>query len=72
MGIEELLQSFESNTKSPKHRYDEFLAHVYSTFEKYISSCDTGRKMNKYKKMRAKVLKYILPNEKSIISNLSK
>jgi len=70
--IDELLQSFESKTKSSKHRYNEFLAHVYATFEKYISSCNSGKKMNKYKEMRAKILKYILANEKSIILNLSK
>lgn len=70
--ILELIQSFESNTKAPRLRYNEFLAHVYTTFDKKISMCKTDRIMNKYKKMKISILKYIVANEKEIISNLSK
>ena len=70
--IDELLQSFESKTKAPGFRYNEFLAHVYLVFDKQMSMCRTNRMMNKYKKMRMEVLRYIVANEKSIISKLSK
>ena len=32
--ILELIQSFESKTKAPRLRYNEFIAHVYTTFDK--------------------------------------
>ena len=70
--IDELLQSFESTTKITKGKYNEFLAHVYLVFDKQIAMCRTDRMMNKYKKMRMEVLRYIVANEKSIISKLSK
>ena len=69
---DELLQSFETKTKAPGFRYNEFLAHVYLVFDKQMSMCRTDRMMNKYKKMRMEVLRYIVANEKSIISKLSK
>ena len=70
--IDELLQSFESTTKITRGKYNEFLAHVYLVFDKQITMCRTDRMMNKYKKMRMEVLRYIVANEKSIISKLSK
>ena len=70
--IDELLQSFETKTKAPGFRYNEFLAHVYLVFDKQISMSRTDRMMNKYKKMRMEVLRYIVVNEKSIIKRLSK
>ena len=70
--IDELLQSFESTTKITKGRYNEFLAHVYLVFDKQITMCRTDRMMNKYKKMRMQVLRYIVANEKSIIKRLNK
>ena len=70
--IDQLLQSFETKTKAPGFRYNEFLAHVYLVFDKQMSMCRTDRMMNKYKKIRMEVLRYIVANEKSIISKLSK
>ena len=70
--IDELIQSFEASTKITRGRYNEFLAHVYHVFDKQITMCRTDRMMNKYKKMRVEVLKYIVANEKSIIKKLSK
>ena len=70
--IDELLQSFESTTKITKGRYNEFLAHVYLVFDKQMSICRTDRMMNKYKKMRMEVLRYIVAHEKEIIKRLSK
>jgi len=70
--ITELLQSFETDSKAPKRKYNDFLAHVYTTFDKHISLCKSDKMMNKYKKMRNSVLSYIVANEKSIIKKLSK
>ena len=70
--IDELLQSFETKTKAPGFRYNEFLAHVYLVFDKQMSMCRTDRIMNKYKKMRTEVLRYIVAHEKEIIKRLSK
>ena len=70
--IDELLQSFETKTKAPGFRYNEFLAHVYLVFDKQIAMCRADRMMNKYKKMRMEVLNYIVAHEKEIIKRLSK
>ena len=70
--IDELLQSFETKTKAPGFRYNEFLAHVYLVFDKKMTMCRTDRMMNKYKKMRMEVLSYIVAHEKEIIKRLSK
>ena len=70
--IDELLQSFESTTKTTKGKYNEFLAHVYLVFDKQIAMCRTDRMMNKYKKMRMEVLRYIVAHEKEIIKRLNK
>jgi hypothetical protein len=70
--ITELLQSFETDSKAPKRKYNEFLAHVYTTFDKHISLCKSDKMMNKYKKMRMEVLRYIVAHEKEIIKRLNK
>ena len=70
--IDELLQSFEASAKNIKGRYNEFLAHVYVVFDKQITLCRTDRMMNKYKKMRMEVLRYIVVHEKEIIKRLNK
>ena len=68
--VAELLQSFETDSKSPRLKYNDFLAHVYTSFDKYISLCRSDRMMNKYKQMRNSVLGYIAINEKEIIKRL--
>ena len=70
--IDELLQSFETKTKAPGLKYNEFLAHIYLVFDKQMTMCRTDRMMNKYKKMRTEVLRYIVAHEKEIIKRLSK
>ena len=70
--IQEIINSFESTSKNRKQKYNDFLAHVYTTFDKHISLCKSDKMMNKYKKMRNSVLSYIVANEKSIIKKLSK
>jgi hypothetical protein len=70
--ITSLIKTFETNNKNKKDRYKEFLSHVYTTFDKKISLCKTDRMMNKYKKMRDSILRYIVVQEKQIIKELSK
>jgi len=70
--VAELLQSFETDSKTTKRKYNDFLAHVYTTFDKKISLCRKDAEMNKYKKMRATVLRYIVANEKAIQSEICK
>ena len=70
--IQDIIQSFESPSKSRGARYNDFLAHVYTTFDKHISLCKKDREMNKYKKMRNSVLNYIVANERAIKSEICK
>jgi len=66
--LTELLQAFEPDSRSPKMRYNEFIVFVYKNFEDRMPSTNS----DKYIKMRNTVLSYIVANEKSITSNLSK
>jgi hypothetical protein len=66
----QLLQSFESDSKTRTGKYNDFLAYVYMTFDKHISLSKSDRNMNKYKKMRNSVLSYIVANERAIRSKL--
>lgn len=70
--IKELIHSFESPSKSRSARYNDLLAHIYMIFDKKISLCRTDKEMNKYKKMRNSVLRYIVANEKVITSEICK
>lgn len=70
--INDMVKSFESPSKTRKQKYNDFLAHVYMTFDKKISLCKKDREMNKYKKMRTDVLKYIVANERAITAEICK
>lgn len=68
----DIISSFETESKSRKQKYNDFLAYVYTTFDKKISLCKRDSEMNKYKKMRTSVLRYIVANEKAIQSEICK
>jgi len=70
--ILELIQSFETDAKTSKRKYNDFLAHVYCVFDKRISLCTANVAMNKYKKMRASILRYIVANERVITTEICK
>jgi len=70
--IQDIINSFESPSKNRHQRYNDLLAHIYMTFDKRISLCKTDREMNKYKKMRTSVLRYIVANERVITSEICK
>jgi hypothetical protein len=70
--IVKLLKSFETDSKIPKRKYNDFLAHVYIIFDSQIASCKSDKIMNKYKKMRNDILKYIVANERAITTEICK
>ena len=70
--VKEIIDTFETTSKSKSARYNDLLAHVYMTFDKKISLCKTDREMNKYKKMRNSVLSYIVANERAITTEICK
>ena len=70
--VKELIKTFETTSKSRSARYNDLLAHVYMTFDKKISLCKSDREMNKYKKMRTSVLRYIVANERAITTEICK
>jgi len=70
--IQDIINSFETSSKTKRDRYSDFLAHVYMIFDKKISLCRKDREMNKYKKMRASILQYIVANERKIITQICK
>lgn len=70
--ILEIISSFESRSKTKASKYEDFLAHVYKTFEDKINSCKVEKLKNKYKMMRVDALKYIVANEKAVATEIFK
>lgn len=70
--IKEIINSFESSSKIPKRKYNDFLVHVYRTFDEKILSCKKNKMIDKYKKMRLSILNYIVANEKIITAEICK
>ena len=70
--IVDIINSFESNSKTRTSKYKEFLAYVYKTFENKITSSREKKIKNKYKKIRLSVLQYIITNEKEITTEICK
>jgi len=68
--IVDIINSFETNSKTRTSKYKDFLAHVYKTFENKITSSREKKIKNKYKKIRLSILEYILTNEKEITSKI--
>ena len=70
--IDELFDSFETKSKNPKEMFNDFLYHVFVSFESMIKSKKHKRKSNKYIQMRQKIINYIIANEKAIMLKLSR
>ena len=70
--ILDIIKSFESKSKSKSQKYRDFLAYVYSTFDKKINICKAIKLKNKYIKMRQSALEYIIVNEKDIKNKIYK
>ena len=70
--VKELLQSFETDSKAPKRKYNEFLTHIYTIYDKKIALCRSDSIKNKYIKERNSVLEYIVKNKKVIQNQFDK
>ena len=70
--VKELLQSFETDSKAPKRKYKDFLAYIYTIYDKKIALCRSDSIKNKYIKERNSVLEYIVKNKKVIQNQFDK
>tara|TARA_Y100000114_G_scaffold105188_1_gene98480 strand:+ start:1574 stop:1798 length:225 start_codon:yes stop_codon:yes gene_type:complete len=68
--IKELIQSFESKSVNRKERFNDFLYHVYLSFERLIKNKKLRRKSNKYIQMRQKLINYLIANERTVTMKL--
>jgi hypothetical protein len=68
--ISQLIQSFESDTRNPKDKFNQFLIYVFFTFDKRIRNIKTDKSKDKYKKMKNNVLQYIATHKREIIAQL--
>lgn len=70
--ILELIQSFETDSKTPKTKYKDFMAYVYITFDNKINYSKSQSIKNKYIKIRKDFLQYVVANERAITFEISK
>ena len=70
--IDELFNSFETKSKNKRQIFNDFLYHVFTSFETIINNKKHKRKSDKYKQMRQKIINYIIANEKAIMLKLSR
>lgn len=70
--IDELFNSFETKSKNKRQIFNDFLYHVFTSFETIINNKKHKRKSDKYKQMRQKIINYIIANEKTIMLKLSR
>jgi hypothetical protein len=68
--IVDIINSFESDSKTRTSKYKDFLAYVYKTFEDKINYSKRKNMKDKYKKIRLSVLEYIIINKKEITSKI--
>ena len=68
--ISQLVQSFESDTRNPKDKFNQFLIYVYFTFDKRIRNIKSEKTKNKYKKIKQNVLQYILSHKSDIVKQI--
>lgn len=68
--IDELILSFEADSKKIKSKYDQFLIHVYFAFDKKIKLTDNRKVQDKYKNVRKTILSYIMSHKPEIMKKL--
>ena len=68
--ISQLIQSFESDTRNPKDKFNQFLFYVFFTFDKRIRNIKIDKSKDKYKKIKNNVLQYIATHKREIITQL--
>ena len=70
--IDELFASFETKSKNQRQRFNDFLYHVFISFEKIIDGKKHKRKSDKYIQMRQKIINYLIANENVVMMKLCK
>ena len=68
--IDQLIDSFESNSKNKKQIFNDFLYYCFITLEKFIKSEKRKRKKNKYIIMRQNLINYLIANERRVTTKL--
>jgi hypothetical protein len=68
--IQDLINSFESDCRNSKDRYDQFISYLYVTFEKKIKFAKSPTLKDKYKQIQKNSLQYIVANKREIINKL--
>jgi hypothetical protein len=66
----DLINSFESDSKKSREKYQQFLIYVYNTFDKKIKVTKSDKLKNKYNQIRKSILQYIVANKKNIINKI--
>ena len=70
--INKLFDSFETKSKNQRQKFNDFLYHVFTSFDGIIDGKKHKRKSDKYIQMRQKIINYIIANEKAIMLKLSR
>ncbi len=70
--IDELFNSFETKSKNRRQIFNDFLYHVFTSFETMINNKKHKRKSDKYKQMRQKIINYLIANENAVTMKLCK
>ena len=70
--IDELFDSFETKSKNKRQIFNDFLYHVFTSFERLINSKKHKRKSDKYIQMRQKIINYLIANENAVKIRLCK
>ena len=70
--INKLFDSFETKSKNQRQIFNDFVYHVYISFDGIVGGKKHKRKTDKYIKIRQKIINYIIANEKAIMFKLSR
>jgi len=70
--LNKLFNSFETKSKNQKQKFNDFLYHVFVSFDGIIDGKKHKRKSDKYKQIRQKIINYIIANERAIMFKLSR
>ena len=70
--INELIQSFEPDSKNSKKIYDQFILFIYFNFDRKIKSISNENTKNKYKEIRKRILEYTVSYKNQIVKELNR
>ena len=72
ININKLYDSFETKSKNKRKIFNDFLFHVFTTFDAIIKDKKHKRKSDKYIQMRQKIINYLIANENAVKIRLCK